>query len=65
MSWLDPRWQYHPAATHGDSNAFRERQIARALEAHAARVQREVCNVEPVESLAIRAGVKMLRTVRT
>ena len=62
MSWLDPRFQYHPAATHGDSNAFRERQIARAIEAHAARVQREVCNVEPVQSLPRR---KLLRTVRT
>jgi hypothetical protein len=28
--WLDSRWQYQPAATHGDSSAFAARQKERA-----------------------------------
>jgi hypothetical protein len=48
MSWLDPRWQYHAAATHADSQSFRERQIARAIEAHVAKYGQDVENVEVV-----------------
>jgi hypothetical protein len=48
MSWLDPRWHYHAAATHADSQAFRERQIARAIEAHVAKYGQDVENVEVV-----------------
>ena len=33
MSWLDPNWKYHSAATHGDSQAFAERQKMRAIQA--------------------------------
>ena len=32
MSWLDPNWKYHSAATHGDSQAFAERQKMRAIQ---------------------------------
>lgn len=31
-SWRNPSWQYQPAATHGDSTAFRERQIKRGMQ---------------------------------
>ena len=30
-SWRNPAWQYKSAATHSDSAAFRERQIARGM----------------------------------
>lgn len=30
-SWRNPNWQYRPAATHSDSAAFREWQIARGM----------------------------------
>jgi hypothetical protein len=29
--WRDRAWQYQSAATHGDSTAFRARQIARGM----------------------------------
>lgn len=31
-SWRNPEWRYQPAATHADSQAFRERQIKRGLQ---------------------------------
>lgn len=30
-NWRNRDWRYQPAATHGDSAAFRERQIRRGL----------------------------------
>lgn len=31
-SWRNREWRYQPAATHGDSTAFRERQIKRGMQ---------------------------------
>lgn len=35
--WLDPRWRYEGAASHADSNAFRQRQQERLAQAQGTR----------------------------
>jgi hypothetical protein len=61
MSWLDPRWQYHAAATHADSQAFRERQAMRAVAA--AIVKRHTDDVENVEVVTLPPN-RPLRSVK-